>query len=487
MCVFQETRLTMGDRCIQRHPSVQAYSTADGGAVLIHPDLGLDMFINPLARFIWERLYPGITVRNLTEIVGEATEGAAADEIREDIREFVEELESAKMVIDVKCTADSAGLPASEPVILGEWNSAPGHLDLSLTHRCNLKCPYCFYDDEMAVEKDLTTDQWLTFIDHLRRLPVRELILSGGEVFTRRDLPVLLDAMEAAGKRFAVLTNGTLVNDAWIDVLKRHRSRLSYVQFSVDGSCPQVHDSIRGPGTFIRTMEGLKRVLAAGLPDMVRMTITRLNAGDIEPTMDLLLGELGVRQVGTNDVVTIGAGCRINLGLTAPQHIEAMRSLVRMSGKYPGRIQASAGPLARYRTYRDIDRAMAGETVRSSYRMGRLTSCGCMGLKLAIRHDGMISPCNMLSDLHLGNILTDSLEEVWRYSPILKAMRDRARISLKEIEECRDCEYADYCTGNCPATRFAETGNLNLPNTSDCYRQFLETCGGIKPWNDQEP
>lgn len=474
----------MNNHDLKRHPVVQTYSTADGGAVLVHPDLGLELIINPVARIIWDDLYLNRTVEQLVQTVRETTDGGDYDTINSDVSDFLKELSAAQMLIRGDSEHPRYGSMNAEPLTSGEWNSAPQFLDLSLTHHCNLNCPYCFYDDEMAVTRDLTTEEWLQVFTGLHNLPVRELVLSGGEVFTRKDLPILLEAICNAGKRFSILTNGTLVDDDWIEVLKRYRTRLSYIQFSVDGSCADVHDSIRGDGSFERTIAGLRRVLDAGLPEMVRMTINRLNASDIEAAMDFLLNDIGVRQVGTNDVVTIGAGCRINIGLSPDQHLEAMRSLVRMSRKYPDRLQASAGPLARYRSYREIDRIIAGEMVRNEHRMGRLTGCGCMGMKLAVRHDGAVSPCNMLTDLHLGNILTDSLAEIWRSHPILEAMRERSKIRLRDIEECSDCPYADYCTGNCPATRYAETGNLNLPNVSDCYRQFLRECGGVKPWNE---
>ncbi|MBN1297498.1 radical SAM protein [bacterium] len=476
----------------KRHQAVRGFGLPNGEAVLFHPDTGMDMVINPVARLIWENLSPAIDSRTMKHIVMNATEGADPESIDTDIADFYRELSETFMIIPISGGGPNSVSPQSDdhgsdaengpPAIAGNWHDAPSYLDISLTHQCNLHCPYCFYDDEMTVRQDLTTEQWIQFFRSIECLPVKELVLSGGEVFTRKDLPDLLEAIVAACKRFSILTNGTLIDERWVDVLSKVQHRLSYVQFSIDGSCSTIHDRIRGRGSFEKTMRGLQWIRGADLPVMVRMTINRYNVDDIRATIRFLLEELGLPKVGTNDVVTVGAGCRQDIGLNIEQQVQAMKDLIELSDIFPGRIQASAGPLARYRFYRDIDRAMAGEIVEQHNRMGRLTSCGCMGMKLAIRHDGVISPCNMLSDAHLGQILTDSLTEVWQSHPILESMRRRSEIHLRDIPECADCPYADYCTGNCPAPRFVETGQLNLPNRSDCYRRFLEQTGGFKPW-----
>src|SRR4030042_6760590 len=69
----------------------------------------------------------------------------------------------------------------------------PRTLDIDITARCNLRCRYCYFFHNPAVEyRDLPTDEWLKFFDELGSLGVMDVTLAGGEPFIREDLPVLL-------------------------------------------------------------------------------------------------------------------------------------------------------------------------------------------------------------------------------------------------------------------------------------------------------
>ena len=52
--------------------------------------------------------------------------------------------------------------------------------------------------------------------------------------------------------------------------------------------------------------------------------------------------------------------------------------------------------------------------------MGFLTACGCVFNKLAVHHDGVITPCNMLAGLELGRINRDAIKTIWKTHPILQ-------------------------------------------------------------------
>ena len=109
--------------------------------------------------------------------------------------------------------------------------------------------------------------------------------------------------------------------------------------------------------------------------------------------------------------------------------------------------------------------------------MGYLTSCGCVFNKLAVHHDGVITPCNMLPELELGRINLDALKAIWKSHPTLKALKERRQIPMSEVPGCEACEWAPYCNGGCPGIAYEMTGDLNRANPHDCYRLFLENFG----------
>lgn len=348
---------------------------------------------------------------------------------------------------------------------------SPRQVDIAVTGRCNLSCAYCFYADEMTARGDLPTEAWLRFFDELGRLGVMTVTLTGGEVFSRYDLFTLIDGVIANRMRYSLLSNGTLITEktiAQFEIGKR-RQRLDSIQISIDGSTAEVHDKSR-PKSFERALRGLKLLKQAGFPVTVRVTVNRHNVDDLENTVRLLLEEVGLPSIGTNEAFPCGATDRSGeITLTPEQRRQAMRVLTELSERYPGRVNASAGPLAYAREIKRIEEAMArGETGFPG--RGCLTACGGVFNKMGVMHDGTLVPCHNLSTLPMGNMLHDDLGEAWRAHPWIQASRARYTIPLGSLESCRGCEYQGFCAGGCPGGAVYLSNDLNARNPLDCYR-----------------
>jgi SynChlorMet cassette radical SAM/SPASM protein ScmE len=329
----------------------------------------------------------------------------------------------------------------------------------------------------MTALADLPTAVWLSFFEELGRLGMMRVCVAGGEPFVRPDLFELIDGLIANRMRYSVLSNGTLIDEnmlAKFEVGKR-RLRLDYIQISIDGSCAEIHDKSR-PGSFEKAIRGLRLLMEHRFPMAVRITINRHNLHDLENTAKLLLEDIGVPSVGTNDAMPIGSGCpnEPEVALTPREYLVAMKTMERLRTRYPGRLTATAGPQARLKMQAEMEEAKRTGVKTTRWGMGYLTACGCIFNKLDFLHDGTIVPCNMLPDLKLGNITTDSLEEIWRDHPTLRALRERRFIAMRDVPGCGDCEWNEYCNGSCPGLAHQMLGDFNLPNPRDCYRRFLE-------------
>ncbi len=226
----------------------------------------------------------------------------------------------------------------------------PRSVDIAITGRCNLRCQYCFYADEMTARTDLTTAQWLAFFDQLGKLGVMDVCLTGGEVFTRRDLFELIDGIIANRMRYSMLTNGTLITESILAEFEKgkRRQRLNSIQVSIDGSTAEIHNLSR-PHSFDRAVRGLRLLKGAGFPLTVRVTINRHNVNDLENIAHFLLEELGLPSFSTNDAAPIGAGCQnaVDVSLTPHEQAKAMQIISRLMEKYTGRLKATAGPQAK--------------------------------------------------------------------------------------------------------------------------------------------
>jgi SynChlorMet cassette radical SAM/SPASM protein ScmE len=363
----------------------------------------------------------------------------------------------------------------------------PRSIDVELTARCNLRCTYCYFFDNPAVEyRDLPTDQWLQFFEECGQCGIMTLTLAGGEPFMRRDLRTLLDGIVRNRMRFSILSNGSLIDDN-VAGLIGDTGRCDSVQISVDGSGPETHDACRGQGSFNKAVQAIDTLQRNGVPVTVRVTIHRHNVRDLENTARLLLEDLGLRSFATNAAGYLGS-CRLNADdvlLTAQERALAMATLLRLSEQYDGRISAQAGPLADARTWRRMEDARR-QKAPAFHDGGYLTGCGCSNSRIAVRADGAIVPCNMLAHMELGWINQDSLREVWQHSPALNRLRRRYTIRLTEFDFCAGCPYIPYCTGNCPGLAYSLIDQVDHPSPDACLRRFLQDGGEIASINDRQ-
>ncbi|MGD9780942.1 MAG: PqqD family peptide modification chaperone [Kiritimatiellia bacterium] len=461
-----------------RLPSVSACREG-GNLILFDPDQSREKVVNSTGFAIWNAMDGAARTEELAASLARQCGIPLSGDLRADVAAFAEELRR-----DGFALASPAPAARVAPAENYSWiHEAPRSMDLSLTGRCNLHCDYCFYADEMAGRRDLPAERWLAFFRELEGLAVRSLTLSGGELFMRPDLWRLIDGVVDARMRYSILTNGTLIADQTIGEFMRgsRRSRLDSIQVSIDGSCAEIHDASRGKGSFEKAIRGLRRLKGAGFPATARVTVNRHNVGDLENAARLLLDDVGLARIGTNDAMPMGTGCsrREDIVLAPEQRVLAMKTLVNLERKYPGRIQASAGSLALWHMFREMEEAKAGGRKTRRWKMGCLSSCGCMFAKLAVHHDGMIVPCNMLAAASLGTIGETPIRAIWQDHPLLKEMRGRGKIPMEQVPGCAGCEWAPYCSGGCPAAEYARTGDLYLANPECCYRRFLDECGEL--------
>jgi uncharacterized protein len=149
-------------------------------------------------------------------------------------------------------------------------------LVVKIVQRCNLNCSYCYmyqHADQSWRQRppfmlEETFGHLLTRIEeYCDRRPGREMNITfhGGEpmlIGAQRFDRLVSMAVEKLKDRVSLgmQTNGTLVNDEWIEVLKRHNLR---VGVSLDGP-PEIHDLSRvdhaGRGSYSQVIEGLRRL-----------------------------------------------------------------------------------------------------------------------------------------------------------------------------------------------------------------------------------
>ncbi len=141
---------------------------------------------------------------------------------------------------------------------------------------CNLRCRHCFIS--CAPDNHsfwfMTRDQVAAALAESVSLGVKEYYFTGGEPFMNHEMCAILEDALALGPA-TVLTNATLLPARTVRELARLAAGSTYsleLRVSLDGVTPEMNDAIRGAGSFVRCIEGVRRLVAAGfLPIITAM------------------------------------------------------------------------------------------------------------------------------------------------------------------------------------------------------------------------
>jgi len=143
---------------------------------------------------------------------------------------------------------------------------------------CNLTCQHCFISCSPKNDSFgfLSLEQVKARLAESVAWGVKEFYFTGGEPFLNRDMvPILVETLQFGPA--TVLTNGTVLKDEWLKELRAAEEASLYsleFRVSIDGFSAATNDPIRGEGTFVRAIEGVKKLVAFGFLPIITATRT---------------------------------------------------------------------------------------------------------------------------------------------------------------------------------------------------------------------
>jgi molybdenum cofactor biosynthesis enzyme MoaA len=148
---------------------------------------------------------------------------------------------------------------------------------------CNLACTHCFISCSPTnhTHEVMRLDEVERYLEEAVRLGVREYYFTGGEPFLNPDMEAILEATLRVGPA-SVLTNGLLLDPARCARLKTLEQGSDYsldLRVSLDGYDAATNDPIRGEGTFVRILDGIRNLAEAGLNPVITVTEVCREAG----------------------------------------------------------------------------------------------------------------------------------------------------------------------------------------------------------------
>jgi radical SAM protein with 4Fe4S-binding SPASM domain len=303
------------------------------------------------------------------------------------------------------------------------------------TLSCNLRCKHCLVSAGKELKGELTTEEIKNLVDEALELGVKRFYITGGEPFIKDDIFELIRYITLEKNReLIILTNATLFDDKRIAALKKLKSPKLIIQVSLEGPKAEIHDKLRGKGSFDKAVEGIKKLIGIGIIPIVSTALNKYNEKHITETSKFL-SELRLKEHNILWMHAKGRGANNVNDLYVPSE-KITRIMKDMRKAHKG--------------LEFIIDNVESLKVRARAKRGRKNDlCNNCYEKICVNSDGHVYPCASLngdSEFDAGSIRENSLKDIWLNSKVMKRCRGN---SVKEKTGCRDCYLKYFCGGGC--------------------------------------
>lgn len=332
------------------------------------------------------------------------------------------------------------------------------HAQVNITSRCNMRCEHCRGAYGGATDLSMADFERLLLFSY-RHLGVGGgYLVSGGEPLLHphfRELLLLLKQHFRQDGFVSVTTNGTFIDDSWLDFLQSLAFPDLRIAISLDSIDPDRNNAFRHSRlAYQNSVRAIK--LVAKRPEIqciVRATIQKDQLPEVEPMLELV-DSLGGSVLSVSSVIPVGRALGKSVLHFGPEAKEQLVKLALALNQRGGKIKVDVNdPLAYI-----ID--------------GDQAECGVFGGCIAgigtfsVEPDGSMFPCPVLPNqviMNIGGKTTEQILETYATSPIVHALLER-RLNGK----CGGCDLRFTC-GGCRARADGLLGNY-LAEDPDCWR-----------------
>ena len=309
---------------------------------------------------------------------------------------------------------------------------------IETTYKCNERCRHCYIADEHKSEMSFETIKRV--LDELAEMNVFNLVFTGGEFFLRDDAFQILEYTYSKHFLFEIFTNGTLIDGN--DFIRLKRVWPKCIHFSLYSHKHEKHDAIsRVEGSFFKTLNSIRSCIDMGIPVNIKTPVFAETMDDIEGIV-LLANSLG-------------ASIEISGNITPKKDGDLTPLKMKVHDEESARVKDT------------IDRLIAKNGTNQKKHTNKL--CGAGDRSISISPYGKVYPCNLLP-LCIGDVLTDSLDNIWKNSEMLRWWRSN---KIREKKQgCGDCKYLEQCVF-CPGEAMLRTGNPLQKYDAACQKTKL--------------
>lgn len=297
-------------------------------------------------------------------------------------------------------------------------NKVGGQAYLHVTNQCNMNCKGCYSAiDNRNSKKDLSLEQIKTILRVLAKHNIIQIIISGGEPTVRKDLQEILQyAKENCGFRIVMISNGSTIIEN--NIFKY----LDTIAFSID-DLEKEYNTLHRKINKDLLIKNIQNARLNGVESGGIITINNKNVDNIDSYFEL--SHKYKLPISFSIFYSKDEGCE---ELLVEDH-----NLTKLIGK----------------CCMMMDKVVEGfNPIDEIYCKSH---CDAGNGNISVDAEGNLTPCHMMPNYKLGNILTEA-EKVWEEL-------NKFCIDLKQNNsECLSCEYKIFCGGGCRARAYEYKG-----------------------------
>ncbi|MDD5189862.1 MAG: radical SAM protein [Dehalococcoidales bacterium] len=340
----------------------------------------------------------------------------------------------------------------------------PITFNLTLTHRCQTDCRYCYAERRpIKLTDEMTSKQWFEIIDQAAALKIDRVGLLGGDPLTYRDALGVFEYLVRNNMWFFVSTKCHIDRNmaarlADIGLAERN------VQISIDAPNPEIADFLTGAkGSYERAIDSIKNLLANGVAVRAKAVLTPYNI-KLAPQLLRFLYGMGVRDMQLIDYGRSHFHHADDLFVNPADSARVAEQVENLRTEF-GDCTIVYGAQARD-TAKSNDAEPSLEERWANWQ--KRSRCSGGSSSMSIAPDGRAFLCEQIPQIEehfVGDIHRQSIMEIWNSKRLLDYIYPARNKFTGSV--CHDCDHFDEChraSGHCFRDALFAYGNRYLPN-----------------------
>jgi len=305
-----------------------------------------------------------------------------------------------------------------------------------ITEDCNLSCKHCY---QQTNKNPKSYNELIKMLDEIESLIndeskkrgkylARKMSLTGGEPLLSPFFWNIIKEIKKRNFKLIVLTNGTLITNENAMLLKESAI---HIQISLDGT-EEINDSIRGKGSFAKSINALSILDKLGIETVVSFTANKNNFLTFYDLAEFL-SKQEFNHVGIWSDRMIPFNSELET-LNQEETKQLFKLMKKAKEDFEGKLKVVK-----------MQRALQFlECPSKPYK------CHAGNYFLTIMPNGDVYPCRRMPIL-VGNVFETPLVELYNNDELLKLLR-REDVYPKK---CINCNYKKSCNGGSKCLNFA--------------------------------